>query len=160
MSSNKTVKPTAFNHIITDEERKQRQEELEGKPMLIQMKDTMKLINHTIKNMGTKDVCFCVIHDIMAMSVFNNEEMKRGLGLWKDLAKKNKLTVLECNNQTREINGKNYYLMTITPRPNNANYDPIGMALGFMVSGYIYVFRQEKNRDAVFGYIKKFCKEE
>lgn len=158
--SSKPVKPSAFNYIHSDDERKKCREELNGKPVIVHTKDTLKLIRHTVKNMGTKDVCFSVIHDMMMMSVFNNEEMNDQMRLWKDLAKQGHLTVLECNNQTREIDGKNYYLMTITPCPNTANFDPIGMSLGFMVSGYIYVFKMEKNRDAVFGYIKKFCKEE
>jgi hypothetical protein len=158
--SSKTVKPTSFNFTPSVEERKEMQKEFEGKAVVIKRDEMMKRIRHTIKGMGTKDVCFTLVRDVMMMSVFNNDEMKDQMILWKDLAKKGKLNLFEENKQMREIDGKKYHLLTITPCPNAGNFDPVGMALGFMVSGYIYVFRQEKNRDAVYNYIKKYCKEE
>ena len=78
--------------------------------------------------------------------------------LWKDLIKRGKLEVLECNNITREIHGKQYYFLTVNPIGHDANLDPIGLAIGFFVNGYIYGFRREANRDAVFNYLKKQMK--
>jgi hypothetical protein len=66
--------------------------------------------------------------------------------------------VLDGNNFTSKIDGKEYHFLTITPTTHEAMIDPIGMAVGFMVGGYIYGFRRKENRDAVFKYVKKFCK--
>jgi hypothetical protein len=152
-------KQSAFNIVPTAEERKERQNELKGKALVIHTDDTLKTLKK-LKMMGTSDVAFSMIHDVMMLSVFNDKEMNQQMLLWKDLAKKGKLEVLECNNITRTIHGKEYYFMTVNPIGQNANFDPIGLAIGFLVNGYIYGFRREVNRDAVFNYIKKQMKKE
>jgi len=157
--SSKPFKASPFNYTPSEEDRQKMRESRSG-GLCYKMEDAISLVKHTLDNWGTKDIVFGFLHSEGAMSVFNKEEMDAQMRLWKELAKAGKLTVLECNNQTREVDGKKLYLLTITPRPNTASFDPVGMALGFMVSGYVYAFRNIKNRDAVFGYIKKFCKEE
>ena len=148
---------SAFAYTPTTEERKKRQNELKGKALIIHKDDTLKTLKK-LKMMGTTDVAFSMIHDVMMLSVFNDKEMNQQMLLWKDLIKRGKLEVLECNNITREIHGKQYYFLTVTPIGQDANFDPIGLAIGFLVNGYIYGFRREANRDAVFNYLKKQMK--
>jgi predicted transcriptional regulator len=121
-------------------------------------KQVLEHIEHTLVQLDKTDVCISVIHTTGDISAYNNDEMREQMVVWKDLAKQGKLVVRECNNQTRQIKGKDHYLLTIQPVPNDTNMDPIGLALDFMVSGYIYLFKKEVNRDSVFNYIKKFCK--
>jgi predicted transcriptional regulator len=121
-------------------------------------KQVLEHIEHTLVQLDKTDVCISVIHTTGDISAYNNDEMREQMVVWKDLAKQGKLVVRECNNRTRQIKGKDHYLLTIQPVPNDTNMDPIGLALDFMVSGYIYLFKKEVNRDSVFNYIKKFCK--
>lgn len=158
MSATKTVKPSPFTHTPTAEERKEQQDALKGKPIVVKTDETKRLLRNLFKKWGTTDVAFCCIHDTLMMSVFNNNEMREQMILWKDLAKRGKLEVLEENNTTLEFEGKEYHFLTITPTPNKTNFDPVGVAMGFLVNGYCYGFRRKENRDAVFKYIKKQTK--
>lgn len=160
MASTKQSKPSPFFHTVSDEERKDMREKLQGKAITIQTKETMKLLRNLFKRWGTTDLAFTCIHDTLQMSVFNDEEMRGQMLLWKDLAKQGKLEVLECNNYSHTIDGKEYYFLTITPIGHETMISPIGIATGFLVNGYVYGFRRKTNRDAVFQYVKKFCRKE
>ena len=154
------AKPSPFSHVASDEEREERRKKLNEKGVIIQTKETMKLLRNTFKKWAKTDLAFSCIHDILQLSVFNDAEMKEQMLLWKDLAQRHKITVLDGNNFTKEIDGKEYHFLTITPTTEDTMIDPIGIAVGFIVNGYVYGFRRKENRDAVFKYVKKFCKEE
>lgn len=158
--SAKQFKPSPFFQTVSDEERKEMREKLQGKAITIQTKETMKLLRNLFKRWGTTDLAFTCIHDTLQMSVYNDEEMRGQMLLWKDLAKQGKLEVLEGNNYSHTIDGKEYYFLTITPIGNETILSPIGVATGFLVNGYVYGFRRKTNRDAVFQYVKKFCRKE
>ena len=153
------AQPSPFTHVASDEEREERRKKLNEKGIVIQTKETMKLLRNTFKIWAKTDLAFSCIHDILQLSVFNDAEMKDQMLLWKDLAQRHKITVLDGNNFTKAIDGKEYHFLTITPTTEDTMIDPIGIAVGFIVNGYIYGFRRKENRDAVFKYVKKFCKE-
>jgi hypothetical protein len=152
-------KPTTFNYTPTTEERKKRQDQLKGKSIIVHRDEVLKQLKQ-LNLMEKKDVAFSMIHDVMILSVYNNEEMSRQMLLWKDLAKRGKIEVLKTNNISETIHGKKYYFLTVNPIGQDANFDPIGLAIGFIVNGYIYGFTREVNRDAVFAYINKHMKKE
>jgi len=154
MSKAKSTKPTF--HTITDEERKRLSNQLKGKPITIRTDETLKLLRNLFRNWASTDIGFSCIHDTLQLSVYNDAEMRGQMLLWKDLAKQGKIGVLECNNYTNQVHDKEIHFLTITPRNNTAMIDPIGIATGHMVNGYIYGFRRKTNRDAVFNYVKKF----
>jgi hypothetical protein len=154
-SANQSTSPSYY--VVSDEERKQRQKQLNGKSIIIHNKETMKLLRNTFNRWETTDIAFSCIHDILQLSVFNDAEMKQQMTLWKDLAKRGKIDLLDENNITETIDGKEYHFLTITPTTEDTITDPIGLAIGFIVNGYMYGFRHKDNRDAVFKYVKKFC---
>jgi hypothetical protein len=153
------AKPSPFTHVASDEEREERRKKLNEKGVIIQTKETMKLLRNTFKRWAKTDLAFACLHDILQLSVYNDAEMKEQMLLWKDLAQRHTITVLDGNNFTKEIDGKEYHFLTITPITHDTMIDPIGIAVGFVVNGYIVGFRRKENRDAVFKYVKKFCKE-
>ena len=153
-----SAKPSPFTHIASDAERAERAKKLREVGATIKTKETLELLSNTFKIWANTDLAFACIHNILQLSVYNDAEMKDQMLLWKDLAQRNKINVLDGNNFTSKIDGKEYHFLTITPTDHEAMIDPIGMAVGFMVGGYIYGFRRKENRDAVFKYVKKFCK--
>jgi hypothetical protein len=155
-----SAQPSPFSHVVSDAERDERRKKLNEKGVVIQTKETMKLLRNTFKIWAKTDLAFSCIHDILQLCVFNDAEMKGQMLMWKDLAQRHKITVLDGNNFTRAIDDKEYHFLTITPTTSDSMIDPIGVAVGFVVNGYIYGFRRKENRDAVFKYVKKFCKEE
>ena len=132
----------------------------EQKYVMIDINDFKDQFIEVIKASSPSDIAFAFLHKINRFSLYNNSDMQLVMQDWKESAKQGKITVLECNNKTREINGKDFYILTITLQPNTEMVDPIGLALNFMVNGWVYVFRRKSNRDAVFNYVKKFCKNE
>ena len=97
------------------------------------------------------------VHDFMWG---NNVELTEQMKMWRKLRKEDKLDMQEFNNKTKYIKGKPWYILVVqTPSirrgVDDIGIDPLGMGFDtpYLVSGYIYVFKHEKNRDATFNYV-------
>ena len=95
------------------------------------------------------------IHHAQAGSVYNNDEIKDNLRLWKN---KN-VDCLKCNFKTFKFYDKTFYYFVITPKEGDVPFDPVGLFVkdidgnGFMVSGYGYFCRREINREKIWKYL-------
>ena len=102
-------------------------------------------------------------HAANDFGLVNQIEMTEQMKSWRLLRKSGKIKIEEYNNKTQVIedinttlNGKKWYILVVQPTDENENIavDPFGlMILGYMVSGYIYAFDKEVNRDAVYKYV-------
>jgi hypothetical protein len=93
---------------------------------------------------------------MMDFSIYNKKEMNDQMLSWRDLAKEGKLQMYPENNMEYEVDDKKVYTLVISSK-GNCNVCPISLAWGTMVYGYTYAFTKKENRDAVYGYVKKFC---
>jgi hypothetical protein len=141
----------------TDEQVKRRQEQLKRQGgSLVKMDDVRKMCRRILDVKNKTDIGFSFIQRVMDFGVFNKEEMNEQMKMWRDLAKNGKLQTYPENNMEYDIDGKKVYTLVITPH-YDANFCPMSLAWGTMVSGYTYAFTKKENRDAVYGYVKKFC---
>jgi len=141
----------------TDEQVKHRQEQLKQQGgSLVKMDDVRKMCRRILDIKNKTDIAFSFIHHMMDFGVFNKEEMNEQMIMWKGLAKKGKIQMYIENNQEYEVEGKKVYTLVVNPK-HDCNFCPMSLALGTMVSGYTYAFTKKENRDAVYGYVKKFC---
>jgi len=96
-------------------------------------------------------------HLVNSIVWLSKKEMTFQMKQWKEQIKYKVLTKpLECNNICLNIGGKDMYSLVIQPTDDDLlSLDPIGMANGFMVDGFIYWFSNESNRNMVFKYLTK-----
>ena len=125
----------------------------------IHMDDITKQLQIFITKKVKSDICITYHAALGAMNVFNEEEMQEQMKLWKTQAKDGKLQIRECNNKMFEHDGKKFHVLVVQPT-GYAPFCPLGLGLGMMVSGWTYAYTKESNRDAVYQYVKKYCKEE
>lgn len=83
-----------------------------------------------------------------------NEEMRR----FRKERKEGIKNIDPINHRNPTIKGKQFYTFVLqnTDMDTNPTFDPLGMAFDdgfFVVSGFIYSFRNEANRDASYKYI-------
>ena len=92
------------------------------------------------------------------LSVMNDEEMEDQAKRWKKQIEDGKISKpLDGNCKTTTVDGKKYHFLTIQPTDlEHCDFDALGMfVLGFVVSGYIYVFENENKRDRIKEYLCK-----
>ena len=87
----------------------------------------------------------------------NNDELKAQMKIWRKQRKDGLIEMLECNNHTKQIQGKDWYILVLqTTREKEMTFDPTGFGFDdgvFLVSGFIYLFKHEQNRDATYKYV-------
>lgn len=141
----------------TEAQVKRRHEELKQKgASAIKMDDVRRMCRKILDVKNKTDIAFSFIHHMMDFGVFNKEEMNEQMIMWKGLAKKGKIQMYPENNNEHDVEGKKVYTLVVSPT-HDCNFCPMSLALGIMVSGYTYAFTKKENRDAVYGYVKKFC---
>jgi hypothetical protein len=88
-----------------------------------------------------------------------NEEMRQQAKLWKrDMKNGNKLQFLECNCQSKLINGEEWHILVCGHETKDFGIDPLGMGIddgSLVVSGMIYWFKNKESRDIIFKYLTK-----
>jgi hypothetical protein len=92
-----------------------------------------------------------------AGSVYNNDEIKPSLKLWK----KKQVECLKCNFRTYKFHNRLFYYFIIQPKDDKENcpFCSIGMFVDdvynnrMLVSGYGFFCRHEKNREAIWKYL-------
>jgi hypothetical protein len=100
------------------------------------------------------EICFYFHHAIGDTAWCNKAEIQEESKRSRKLVKKGLLTMREENNKTLEIDGKNYHLFVVQHTDDTSNnIDPLAMANGLMVDGWVYFFTQKHNRDVLYKYI-------
>jgi hypothetical protein len=156
LPSNQMSKQT-FTFKPSAEQIKQRHEQLKKERYTaIKCDDVRTMCRKILDTKNKTDIAFSFIHHLMDFGVFNKEEMNEQMLLWRNLAKKGDLQLYPENNNEYEVDGKKVYTLVISPK-GDSNFCPMSLAWGTMVSGYTYAFTKKENRDAVYGYVKKFC---
>jgi hypothetical protein len=86
----------------------------------------------------------------------NNDELLIEAKRFRKYKKEGKLIINEANHREFEIDGKTFYTFVVqdTNEQNN-QIDPLGLGVGFMVSGMIYFFVRKENRDNIYKWIMK-----
>ena len=104
------------------------------------------------------EIGFCYVAHINEYSYFNREQMNDQMKLWRKLVKEGHIVIAEGNHRSPTICGKQFHTFVLQHTDLNANpqIDRIGLAFdggAFLVSGYIYCFKNIANRDSVFKYV-------
>ena len=104
-----------------------------------------------------KDIAFTYVKHVDMFSVFNAEEMRDCMKLWKSHAQEGNLNIFPKNNKEYEMDGKKLYTFVLSPK-KDVGFCPISLFLfDTMVSGHTYVYTKKENRDSVYTYVKKYC---
>ena len=108
------------------------------------------------RNKKNGETCFTFNVALDTPMWLNNESITSDMKRWRIQKKEGVLTIDERNNREYEINGKKWYTMVIqdTIEKNN-RIDPLAVGVGFMVSGMVYWFKSEENRNTAVSYIMK-----
>jgi hypothetical protein len=86
----------------------------------------------------------------------NNEELRDQMKIWRRQKKQGFLNIDTGNNREFMIGGKKWYTLVVQDKDLEKNrIDPLGFGVGFLVSGMIYWFISEVNRDTVVSYVMK-----
>ena len=119
--------------------------------------DVTKHCKMILSKKNKKDIAFAYIKHVNMFSVFNTEEMRDNMKLWKSHAKEGKLNVFPANIREYEMDGKKLYTFVLSPK-HDVGFCPISLFLfDTMVSGHTYVYTKKENRDSVYEYVKKYC---
>lgn len=146
--------------VYNPEESKRRKEQVEKSGgLLLSMDGMRKACRHILDAKNKTDIVFFFVTRLADFGVFNRDEMKMQMRIWKSQAKDGKLTTYASNNKEYDVDGKKVYSLVISPKCV-PQYCPLSLAFGTMVSGWTYAFAKKENRDDVFAYVKKYCEEE
>ena len=116
-------------------------------------------LNDLVKTKSKYDMAFCYHHQQNEYCVMNESEIHNQFKQFKKLHKSNLLTINLKNNRTKRINGRLVYILVIQSTDKdgtlngNPHIDPLGLGFDdgcYLVSGMIYAFLKESNRDSMF----------
>jgi len=102
------------------------------------------------------DNVFFLHQKLKAFCIFNNDELKQQAKLWRKSAREGKIQILKENCMSSKIEGKEWFFLVVQPTKNLDDYsfEPVGACLlGVFVSGFIYCFEHEVNRDIIRKYV-------
>jgi len=113
------------------------------------------------QNLRTTDLALSFFHDAKEFYVLNKEELEEQMRTWRKLSKEGRLKMAAYNNRTQTAKGRTWYFLVVQayyPNGNmmECNVDPFGLfVLNEMVSGFLYAFTREANRNMVYEYVMK-----
>jgi hypothetical protein len=116
---------------------------------------------YAISDRRPNEICITYIHRLHGFSWFNKTIMNKQMKLWRKDAKENKIKMGLYNNKTTKDEQNNtWYILVVQEycdgEMEECNFDPMGLfIMGEMVSGFMYAFQSESNRDAVYNYVMK-----
>jgi len=146
--------------VYNPEESKRREEEVsKAGALVLSMNGMRKACRYILDAKNKTDIVFFFVARSADFGVFNRDEMKQQMRLWKSQAKDGKITTYAENNKEYDVDSKKVYSLVISPKCV-PQYCPLSLAFGTMVSGWTYAFTKKENRDDVFTYVKKYCVEE
>jgi hypothetical protein len=118
----------------------------------------MKTIIEDRDKKQRKETSFSWIHRLKMVSWMTNAEMIQQAKIWRTQKRQGNLIIQEYNNHAKVIQGQTWYIFVVqnTDMDCNPQLDPLGLGIdegSFMVSGMIYWFKAEHNRDAIYKYV-------
>jgi len=128
--------------------------------ILINGDNVRSVFNNSLKDWKPNEICLSFIPNRGTSELFTNEIMKEQMKIWRKLAKQGKIKIMEYNNKTKMVNDVEHYTLVVQPYKNDkmsdCDFDVMGLfCLGEMVSGYMYLFKNQKNRDTIYNYVMK-----
>ena len=127
---------------------------------LVLAKDMRRQLAEVVDDRQNGETYFCFHRGQQEMMWGNNEELITQMKIWRTQRKEGDLVMKPFNNVTKYIKGKPWYILVVQNEDIYRGVDTIGidrLGLGFdipyLVSGLIYVFKHEKNRDATYKYV-------
>lgn len=126
------------------------------------LKDHFDSIRSTMKK---SDMCITYQKNNQAFDLLDREELNSQFKDFRKMKLEGSIIINPNNNKSvTDHNNKIWYTLVIQEAVNSV-FDPnsgfnkdicrLGMVFGTHVSGAIYAFRKEENRDALFHYIMK-----
>lgn len=104
------------------------------------------------------DICIYLHEKSEIFMCMNVKEMHEQMRIWKQELIAGNLFVFKENCKTKTINGVKYHLLVLQGK-GTTFMSKAGMLFDegfFCVSGWIYLFKHEKNRDDVFTWLSKY----
>jgi hypothetical protein len=129
---------------------------------LVLAKDMRRELAETVsgRQKHRNETFFCYHRGEQEMMWGNNDELTEQMKAWRKQRKEGILVMKPFNNKTKYIKGKPWYILVVQDEDiyrgvDNIGIDRLGMGFDtpYLVSGLIYVFKHEKNRDATFNYV-------
>jgi len=132
-----------------------------GGGMMMATKDTKHLLKAIVggRRKSRGETCFYYHRGAKEAMWATNEDMREQAKSWKNQMKKgDKLQFLEANCQTKLINGEEWHILVCGHETKDLGFDPLGMGFDdcqFIVSGFIYFFKNKENRDTIFKWLTR-----
>jgi hypothetical protein len=130
--------------------------------MFVSCKEIEPLLAYTIKDRQKhRDETFFYWHKRAKKVMWgNNKELTEQMIVWRKQRKEGTLIIQPCNNCTKIIQGKTWYILVVQQQKDNeiehTGFDPLGLGFdegAYVVTGFIYIFKHEANRDATYKYV-------
>jgi len=132
-----------------------------GGGMMMATKDTKTLLKRIVegRRKSRGETCFYYHRGAKEAMWATNEDMREQAKLWKKAMKAgDQLQFLEANCQTKLINGEEWHFFVCGHQTKDLGFDPLGMGFDdcqFLVSGFIYFFKNKENRDTIFQWLNR-----
>ena len=127
-----------------------------------EMRKALKWVLNDRQKKGRGELFFCYHRMAKDFMWGNKEEATEQMKIWRRQKKEGILHMNPKNNVTKLINGTTWYILVVQQGSSPATIQPIGvdrLGLGFddiyLVDGFIYCFKQQANRDAIYNYVMK-----
>ena len=117
-----------------------------------------KEMKFNIENSQSTDIVFFYHHNSGQYCMSNKVEWGTQMKQFLRQRKQGHIHLLPGNNRAFLFSGKEMYFLVVQfiDEEKNPLIDPMGLAITdsqFLVSGLIYAFKSQKNRDASYNYI-------
>jgi len=133
--------------------------EVEGNKLhMFDRKKQHKLLENIVADRKKKlgENCFTYHVALKMPNWLNNEMMTENMKRWRLQKKEGIINIDERNHREFEISGKKWYLLVIQITKEEENQiDPLAFVFGYLVSGMVYWFNSEENRNTVANYVMK-----
>jgi len=132
-----------------------------GGGMMMATKDTKTLLKRIVegRRKSRGETCFYWHRGAKEAMWATNEDMREQAKMWKNAMKSgDQLQFLEANCQTKLINGEEWHILVCGHKTKDLGFDPLGMGFDdcqFLVSGFIYFFKNKENRDTIFKWLTR-----
>lgn len=126
------------------------------------MRQKLKEVLADRQKKGRGEMFFTYHRKVKEFMWGNKEEATGQMKMWRQQKKQGLIHINPFNNQTKLINGQEWYILVIQEGSSPETITPLGIdrcGLGFdcpyLVDGFIYCFKQKINRDAIYEYVMK-----
>jgi len=125
---------------------------------MVSTKDKVaELKEHVKDRQKTRGETFFFRHAIQDELMWgNNDELREQMKIWRKQRKQGVIEIHDYNNRTKQIDGKDWHILVVQQTGDDLGpIDTLGFGFDnvYMVSGFIYCFKNIKNRDATYKYV-------